>query len=176
MGPAASLAPAPTLRNSPCAPLSQILMCRTVSMTTNTHHTCRSPANGATPRRLFQRFELVHLYVFLGFYLTFAALTYFALNSGSESDRRQNAIVTATVGAVSGPFTGAIARNFQPCCLQSSLAIFPYCAFLLGLGVLCQIVPLPFQRFAGATRLTLWCIGLLGWFGGVLVSFLHALS
>lgn len=151
-------------------------MCRTVSMTTNSTNTCRSPANGATTRRLFHRFGRVHLYLFLGFYLTFAGLTFLILNSGSESDRRERAILTATVGAVSGPFTGAIARNFQPCCLKFSIAIVPYCALLLGVGIVFQIVPLPFQRLAGATRLTLWCIGLLGWFGGVLVSFLHALS
>jgi hypothetical protein len=127
-------------------------------------------------RRLFQHFSRVHLYLFLGFYVAFAALTFFALNAGSESDRRENAIAAATIGVVSGPFTGAIARHCQSCCLQFSLSISPYCALVLGVGVLAQIVPLPFQRFARATRLTLWCLGLLGWFGGALVSFLHALS
>ncbi len=127
-------------------------------------------------RRLFQHFSRVHLYLFLGFYVVFAAMTFFALNAGSESDRRENAISAATIGVVSGPFTGAIARHFQSCCVEFSLSISPYCAVALGIGGLFQIVPLPFQRFARATRLTLWCLGLLGWFGGVLVSFLHALS
>lgn len=127
-------------------------------------------------RRPFQHFSRSHLYVFLVFYLAFAALTFFVLNSGSVSDRRENAIAPATIGVVSGPFTGAIARHFQSCCVQFSLSILPWCAFVLGTGVLFQIVPLPFQRFAQATRLTLWCLGLLGWFGGALVSFLHALS
>ena len=127
-------------------------------------------------QRLFHNFSRVHLYIFLGFYLAFAALTFLALNAGSESDRRENRIAAATIGAVSGPFTGAIARHFQSCCLQFSFSIFPYCALFLAAAVLFQIVPLPFQRFAQATRLTLWCVGLLGWFGGVLVSFAHALS
>ncbi|MFO1488582.1 MAG: hypothetical protein U1F65_08895 [Verrucomicrobiota bacterium] len=127
-------------------------------------------------RRLFQHFSRAHLYLFLGFYMAFAALTFFVLNAGSESDRRENAIAAATIGVVSGPFTGAIARHFQSCCLQFSVSIFPYCALVLGAGVLAQMVPLPFQRFARATRLTLWNLGLLGWFGGALVSFLHALS
>jgi hypothetical protein len=127
-------------------------------------------------RRLFQHFSRAHLYVFLGIYLAFAALTFFVLNSGSVSDRRENAIGAATIGVVTGPFTGAIARHFQSCCLQFSLSILPWCALILGVGVLFQIVPLPFQRFARATRLALWCIGLLGWFGGALASFLHALS
>lgn len=127
-------------------------------------------------RSPFQHFNRAHLYVFLGFYLVFAALTFFILNSGSVSDRRENAILAATIGVVSGPFTGAIARHFQSCCLDFSLSILPWCAAFLGAGVLFQEVPLPFQRFAHATRLTLWCLGLLGWFGGALVSFLHALT
>jgi hypothetical protein len=125
---------------------------------------------------LFQYFSRVHLYVFLGFYIAFAAATFFVLNAGSASDRRDNAIAAATIGVVSGPFTGAIARHFQSCCLQFSLSISLCCALALGAGVLFQIVPLPFQRFTHAARLTLWCLGLLGWFGGALVSFLHALS
>lgn len=127
-------------------------------------------------RRALQYFSRAHLYAFLGFYLAFAVLTFFVLNSGSVSDRRENAIAAATIGVVSGPFTGAIARHFQSCCLQFSLSILPWCALFLGVGVLFQIVPLPFQRFARTTRMTLWCLGLLGWFGGALVSFLHALS
>jgi hypothetical protein len=127
-------------------------------------------------RHLFRNFSRVHLYIFLGFYLAFAALTFFALNAGPESSRRERQIVAATLGAVSGPFTGAIARHFQSCCLQFSVMLFPYCALFLGAGLLAQIVPLPFQRFERKVRLTIWCIGLLGWFGGGLVSFLHALS
>ena len=127
-------------------------------------------------RHIFHNFSRVHLYVFLGFYLAFAALTFFALNAGSASDRRENQIAAATLGAVSGPFTGAIARHFQSCCWQFSVTLFPYCALFLGVGVLAQIVPLPFQRFVHTVRLTFWCIGLLGWFGGALVSFAHALS
>ena len=43
-------------------------------------------------------------------------------------------------------------------------------------GFLFQIIPLPFQRFSHTTRMALWCIGLLGWFGGALASFAHSLS
>jgi hypothetical protein len=122
------------------------------------------------------KFDRVHLYIFLGFYLTFAVLAFLVLNAGSASDRRENQIAAATLGVVSGPFTGAIARSFQSCCWNFSLSIFPYCAAFLGVGVLSQVIPFPFHRFERPVRLTLWCIGLLGWFGGVLVSFLHALS
>lgn len=126
--------------------------------------------------RFFQRMGWVHGYLFLGFYGVFATLTFLVLNAGSASDRRENWIWAATVGCVSGPFTGAIARHFQSCCLEFSLSVLPYCSLLLGMGVLMQFVPLPFQRFERGVRLTCWCLGLLGWFGGILVSFAHALS
>ena len=127
-------------------------------------------------RSFFHRFSRVHLRIFLGFYVAFAALTFFALASGSESDRRGYPIMAATLGVVSGPFTGAIARHLQSCCWQFSLALLPYCAASLGAGILFQCVPLPCRRFERAARLVLWCVGLLGWFGGALVSFAHALS
>lgn len=124
----------------------------------------------------WRHFDRVHLYIFLGFYLVFAALTFLALNAGSESDRRENQIAAATLGAIFGPFTGAIARNFQSCCWQFSVTLFPFCALFLGAGVLFQMIPLPFRRFERPVRIALWGIGLLGWFGGALVSFGHALS
>lgn len=127
-------------------------------------------------QRLFHNFGRIHLHIFLGFYVAFAALTFFALHAGSESDRREHQITAATFGAVTGPFTGAIARQCQSCCWKFSLAIFPYCALFLGAGFLSQIIPLPFRRFDRTIRLTIWCIGLLGWFGGGVVSFAHALS
>jgi hypothetical protein len=127
-------------------------------------------------RRLLDRFDQAHLRVFLGFYAVFAVLTFLILSTGSASDRRENQVVGATLGVVSGPFTGAIARNLQSCCWRFSLAVFPYCALFLGVGLLAQIVPLPFRRFERALRLSLWGLGLLGWFGGALVSFAHALS
>src|SRR4051812_25364098 len=98
----------------------------------------------AAMQRLFHNFNRVHLYVFLGFYFAFAALTFFILNAGSESDRCESQIAAATLGTVSGPFTGAIARHFQSCCWQFSLTLFPYCALFLAAGVIAQIIPLPF--------------------------------
>ena len=127
-------------------------------------------------QRLLQKFGRVHLYTFLGFYFAFSALTFIALSNGSESDRRENWILAATLGTISGPFTGAIARHLQSCCWQFSLTLFPYCATFLGVGIVSQLIPLPITRIERAVRLSLWCLGLLGWFGGVAVSFAHALS
>lgn len=130
----------------------------------------------ATMRHLCSHFSRFHLYSFVAIYLVFAGLTFFALHAGSDADRRENWVAAATMGAVSGPFTGAIARHFQPCCLQFSFSILPYSAVFLGAGSFFQIVPLPFRRFAQPLRWTLWCLGLLGWFGGGWISFFHALS
>lgn len=134
-----------------------------------------SASSSATESRS-KGFGRVHLLTFLGFYLVFAALTFLALAGGTESDRREYPLIAATLGTISGPFTGAIARNFQPCCRSFSLALFPYCAAILAAGVVAQVIPLPFQRFAHPLRLVFWCVGLLGWFGGALLSFAHALS
>lgn len=135
-----------------------------------------NPERLATMRHLFSHFSRFHLYSFVAIYLVFAGMTFLALHAGSDADRRENWVAAATMGAVSGPFTGAIARHFQACCLQFSFSILPYSAVVLGAGILFQIVPLPLRRFARPVRLTLWCLGLLGWFGGGWVSFFHALS
>ena len=127
-------------------------------------------------KSVFQHFSRKHVYVFLGFYLAFACLTLFVLSRQSASDWRDNWNLAATVGSVSGPFTGAIARHFQSCCWQCSVVLLPYCAaFLLG-GFAFQFAPIPRQGGQQWLRLVVWSIGLLGWFGGGAVSFLHALS
>ena len=125
---------------------------------------------------LFRHFTRTHLFIFLGFYIVFAGLTALALSAGSDSDRREAPIVSAALGSISGPFTGAIARHFQSCCWNFSLSIFPWSAALLGIGVLAQIVAMPWKCCERAMRLTAWCLGLLGWFGAIILSFAHALS
>lgn len=127
-------------------------------------------------RTTFARsFDRGHLTIFLVLYALFAGLTLLVLWQQSPSDWKGNWNTAATLGAVTGPFTGAIARHFQGCCLKASLSLFPYCLiFLLG-GAALQLIP----RHTGAwrpIRLSLWTLGLLGWFGGSLVSFLHAFS
>jgi hypothetical protein len=125
---------------------------------------------------VFQHFNRKHVFVFLGFYLAFASLTLFVLSRQSASDWRDNWNVAATVGSLSGPFTGAIARHLQSCCWQFSVRLFPYsAAFLLG-GFAFQFVPLPWPSGQRSLRLVVWSVGLLGWFGGAVVSFGHALS
>lgn len=125
---------------------------------------------------VLHHFRWTHLWILLAIYLAFAAWTNAILNGESESDRRNNWVTAATVGSISGPFTGAIARHLQTCCWEFSLRLFPYCAAMLSVGLLFQLIPLPKFRGEQAVRLTLWCVGLFGWFAGIPVSFLHALG
>ena len=126
--------------------------------------------------RVLHHFGRAHLGIFLGLYLVFAGLTALALAQQTGSDRQQNANLAATVGSIAGPFTGAIARNLQSCCWQFSLQILPWSAASLVAGVVFQFLPLPLGRADRSVRLLAWGLGLLGWFGGGVVSFAHALS
>jgi hypothetical protein len=123
-----------------------------------------------------QHFSRTHGYIFLGFYLALAGGTFCVLSRQSASDWRDNWNAAATVGSLSGPFTGAIARHFQACCWKCSVTLFPYCAaFLLG-GFTFQFVPIPWEAGQRTLRLVVWSIGLLGWFGGGVVSLVHGVS
>ena len=126
----------------------------------------------------FRRFTKPHFWILLGFYIAFAGLSLLLLLPGSLSGHGDTLprSLTAAVASFSGPFTGAIARGFQSCCLKFSIGLCPYCGSILGIGLVFQFIPLPFGRFERGFRLAMWSLGLLGWFGGVLVSFAHALS
>jgi hypothetical protein len=126
--------------------------------------------------RLFRnQFTRTHGYIALAFLLVFGGFTLFLVCQPKNNEGLANIVIT-TLAVVTGPMVGAVARDFQSCCLEFSLSLLPWSGSFLAMGVLFQIVALPFQRFAKAVRLTVWCIGLLGWFGGGVVSFAHAFS
>jgi hypothetical protein len=127
-------------------------------------------------KRFTANFRKVHLVIFLGFNLVFSTLTLWAMVHQSPSDWRENQNFTATALAVSGPFTGAIARPTQTDCRQFGWKLLPYCAAGLLWAVGWQCVPLPFQRGANAFRLIMWGLGLAGWFAGTVLSLMFALS
>ena len=115
-------------------------------------------------------------YILLGLLVPFSLLTYLAVSSGSPGDVRDRPVILTTLATVSGPFVGAIARRGQSCCLAFSIGLAEVCGPFLALGVLAQIVPLPFTRGQRAVRLVLWTVGWAIWLLGGLASFLHALE
>ncbi|MCY2992375.1 MAG: hypothetical protein NTY19_31495 [Planctomycetota bacterium] len=121
-------------------------------------------------------FTKAHLFVFLGIWLGFTALTYWIAEHGIEQDSHRRLVILTTLGTILGPMTGAISRNCQSCCLAFSLSLLPYCgAFMVG-GTLPLFIKLPFSRGASALRMVLWVMGLLGWFLSGIVSHGHALN
>jgi hypothetical protein len=113
-------------------------------------------------------------YVLLGLLLPFTVLTYLAVSSGSPSDVRDRPAALTTLAAITGSFVGAIARNDQLCCLDFSLRLAAITGPVLALGLIAQVVPLPFPRGQRALRLAGWTLGWLVWLLGGPVSFLHA--
>jgi hypothetical protein len=112
-----------------------------------------------------------------GLALAWMALTYFIVRSGSPNDVRSRPIALTTLAApVLGPFTGAIARNGQSCCLDASRRIAAVCGPILAVGALSQFA----IGGSGGTwrilRLVPWTVGWLAWLAGGFVSFLHAFS
>lgn len=114
-----------------------------------------------------------HVAIFAAIWLLFAIVTFFITNAGLDDKGR---VLLTTAGTVLGPMTGALARDWQSCCLQFSLGLLPYCGPALIGAVAFQFIPLPLKRGATAIRLTVWTMGLLVWFMGGIVSFGHALS
>jgi hypothetical protein len=100
----------------------------------------------------------------------FSGFTLFLVCQPKNNEGLVNIVVT-TLATVSGPMVGAVARDCQSCCLKFSLSLLPWSGAFLATGILFQFVQLPFQRFAKTLRLTMWVLGLLGWFGGGVVSF-----
>ncbi|MBD3675021.1 MAG: hypothetical protein HUJ26_16000 [Planctomycetaceae bacterium] len=82
-----------------------------------------------------------HLILFACLLSLFMAWTYFITDAGLDDsvlhDRR---VWQTTLGTVGGPFTGAISRGFQSCCLQASLTILMFVAPVLAIAVVVQFL------------------------------------
>jgi len=118
-----------------------------------------------------------HLLTLLVIWACFTAFTYWIADRGIGHGPDHNRLVLRTTCATAlGPMTGAISRGCQSCCLRNSLGLLPYCGLALTLGIMPQFIRLRIRHGAKAMRLVAWNFGLLGWFLGGPVSFLHALN
>jgi hypothetical protein len=125
-------------------------------------------------RRIFPHFTPLHRRIFIWFYLVFALLTLLILLPGSISGHGEplSSSIWGVFLAFAGPFTGIASRRFDSA--YGVPGIVPCCSVLLGAGLMLQLVPLP--RGGRWVRIPAWCVGLLGWFLGTLLSTLVANS
>ncbi|MBV8607873.1 MAG: hypothetical protein JO034_10490 [Singulisphaera sp.] len=115
-------------------------------------------------------------WILLALLAPFTILTHLAVRSGSPGDVRELPVMLTTLATITGPFTGAIARNGQSCCLAFSLRLALLCGPALMLGILAQLVPMPFARGREDMWLAAGTAGWLVWLLAGPASLLHALS
>jgi len=110
--------------------------------------------------------------------LTLFTLWTFAISSAGIDDGPKHArrVLQTTAATLTGPLTGAIARDLQGCCLRFSLEVFLVCAPVLVIGFLSQGFGDVRRRWVRTVHMTLWTLGWLCWFLGGIFSFAHALS
>ncbi|WP_165246355.1 hypothetical protein [Paludisphaera soli] len=116
------------------------------------------------------------LALLLALLAAFTLLTFLAVSSGSPSDVRQRPRMLTTLATATGPFTGAIARGGQSCCLEFSLRLAAWLAPILAAGILASLAIPGNDPGARALRLGCWTLGWFLWLAGGPVSFLHALN
>jgi len=126
--------------------------------------------------RLFSNFTRLHGYVAGGLLAIFMAACLFLCLMMWKPNPGVGRIAIATLAAVSGPFTGAIARPDDRASWIAAWDLLPVCASSLVVGILFQVLPLPFRRGASVFRIGMWIIGLVVWFGAVILSLLNALD
>jgi hypothetical protein len=112
-----------------------------------------------------------HLWVLLGLLVAFSILTGLAVAGGADDGHRPWRVATTTAGTILGPFTGALARDWQSCCTRFSLSLLPWAGGMLALGLALQV-----GRRRTAWRLAAWSLAWTVWFTSGLLSFLHAFS
>jgi hypothetical protein len=94
---------------------------------------------------------------------------------GRRTRRRRAAEKPPVSGSLVHLPESARARHGQSCCLQFSLWLAAICGPVPALGLIAQVVSLPFRRGRQAVRLVLWTLGWFVWLFSGHVSFMHAL-
>jgi len=111
--------------------------------------------------------------LWVGFSIVTFLITRTEIDRGPDHDKQ---VLLTTLGTIAGPLMGAIAREFQACCLRFSLQVMACSGPALLAGVLFQVIRLPDLRWVNWARMGLWIAGWSVWFLSGNVSFLHALS
>lgn len=128
-------------------------------------------------RHMRNKLKKTHAIIFAVLWIVFTIATFLITNAGVDKGADHNTrVFLATISTITGPLTGAIARDFQGCCLRFSLSLMAYCAPFLFIGVIMQLIKLPDRKWIRVIALLLWTLGWLVWFMGGIVSYAHALS
>ena len=77
---------------------------------------------------------------------------------------------------VLGPLSGGYLRDWQSCCASNSLELLPWSLAAVAVGVGLQFAVAPTSAVRNVVRWLGWMLALLAWFGGAVVSDLHALE
>ncbi len=128
-------------------------------------------------QQMLKNYTRSHWIVWIFLFVLFTLLTYLAadggIDDGPKHDRR---VLVTTACTLSGPLTGAIARDMQSCCLEVSMSILFVTGPLLLIGVLATNFGPRERKWVRVMHLTLWILGWTLWYFGGLFSFAHALS
>jgi len=124
--------------------------------------------------RLFENFTRIHGYVTGGLLAIFVLLSVLCCLVESVPRQSVGHTVVVTLGILSGPFAGGLARPEEPDPWGTARLLFPYSAPFLVFALLCQVLPLPFKRGATTFRVVTWFIGLVVWLGAAILALLNA--
>jgi hypothetical protein len=124
--------------------------------------------------RLFRNFTRIHGYVTGGVLAVFFLLSILCCLFASVPRQSAGHTIVVTLGIVTGPFAGGLARSEEPDRWGTARLLLPFSAPFLAVALLCQVLPLPFQRGATAFRVVTWFIGLVVWLGAAILSLLNA--
>jgi hypothetical protein len=130
-----------------------------------------SPHRDRVPRWLAGRVARWHAITVLVLFACFAGLVFFGVR-----DRPPRIVAMLAGYVVVGPMAGAILADYQRCCLDFSLSLVPYCVGALATATAVQLLVPPRGLFTRSVRVTTWLLGVFTWFGGAIVSYLHAMS
>jgi hypothetical protein len=115
-----------------------------------------------------------YLKSFLWIYIIFTGIIAFVAYAGLDKEPRHTVLVIkTTLCSISGPMTGAIARDYQSCCLKFCQGMLKKALPILLLGLTACIFIPSNRRWIGRT---VWVLSWLVWFFFGLISMLHAIS
>jgi hypothetical protein len=126
---------------------------------------------------LGNRFTRLHGFCAAGLLIAFMGLVLFCcLMNWRAIGHNLPLVIRATLGTVTGPFDGPIARPCPGAAWMATWWCLPVCGSALVLAFVCQFVPLPFRRGAYAFRILTWFFGWFVWLCGAIPSLLNAID